>query len=143
MSPTNVNTQKSSLDVMGNKVDVPFNSFIQRKLSEIHKILPRSPSKSVAILKHMWDQFYKSPRKHQYMHKYWKLDEKDMVKYMLKTGKHKACKDINYRNLLLTQNPSTNLCIRLLVTLLTHGLNSGDFCLLNVLQEENLNSLGN
>ena len=94
MSPTNVNMQKSSLDVMGEKVDVQFNSFIQRKSSEIRKILLQSPSKSVAILKHMWDQFYKSPRKHQYMHKYWKLDDKYMVKYMLKAGKHKAHKDI-------------------------------------------------
>ena len=94
MSPTNVNMQKSSLDVMGEMVDVQFNSFIPRKSSEICKILPKSPSKNVAILKHMWDQFYKSPRKCQYMQKYWKLDDKYMVKYMLKAGKNKAHKDI-------------------------------------------------
>ena len=29
------------------------------------------------------------------MHKYWELDQKDMVRYMLKAGKHKAHKDIH------------------------------------------------
>ena len=92
---TNVDMQKSPHHFMGKKVKVQFNSSIWRKLSAIHKILPNSPSKSVAILKHVWDQFVKSPWKHWYMHKYWELDQKDMVRYMLKAGKHKAHKDIH------------------------------------------------
>ena len=43
----------------------------------------------------MGDQFYKSPKKCHYMKQYWNLDQKDMVKYMLKAGKHKAHKDIH------------------------------------------------
>ena len=45
------------------------------------------------VLKHIWDQSCKSPRKHKYMSKYWKFDSKDMSAIMLKVGKYKAHKD--------------------------------------------------
>ena len=87
---------------MGKKNAEQFNLYIRQKSSEIRRLLPNSPSKSVAILKHMWDQFYKSPKKHHYMKQYWNVDQKEMVKYMLKAGKHKACKDIHKLNKIVT-----------------------------------------
>ena len=71
-----------------------FNSFICCKSSEIRKLLPKSPHKSVAVLKHMWDQCYRSPQMCHYMNKYWNVSNKEMCKYMLLAGKHKAHKDI-------------------------------------------------
>ena len=72
---------------------INFNSFVRCKSSEICKLFPTSPSKFVQVLKHIWDQSCKSPRKHKYMSKYWSFDSKDMCAIMLKVGKYKACKD--------------------------------------------------
>ena len=87
-------SKSSPLKTVGQKSDVQFNSFICHKSSEIRKLLPKSPHKSVAVLKHMWDQCYRSPQMRHYMNKYWDVSNKEMYKYMLQVGKHKACKDI-------------------------------------------------
>ena len=83
-------SKSSPLKTVGQKSDVQFNSFICRKSSEIRKLFPKSPRKSVAVLKHMWDQCYRSPQMHHYMNKYWDVSNKEMCKYMLLVGKHKG-----------------------------------------------------
>ena len=69
-------------------------SFIRRKSSEIRKLFPNSPQKCISVLKHIWDQMYKSPRKRHYIRKLWPLDQKEFAAFMLKVGKHRAKKDI-------------------------------------------------
>ena len=64
------------------KSDVDFKSFIWHKSSEIRKLLPKSPHKSVTILKHMWDQCYKSPLMHHCMHQYWDVRKKNVQIYV-------------------------------------------------------------
>ena len=87
-------SKSSLLKTVGQKSDVQFNSFIHHKSSEIRKLVPKSSHKSVAVLKHMWDQCYRSPQMCHYMNKYWDVSNKEKCKYMLLVGKHKACKDI-------------------------------------------------
>ena len=70
-------------------------SFICRKSSEIRKLFPKSPQKCISVLKHIWDQMYKSPRKRHYIRKLWPLDQKEFAAFMLKVGKHRAKKDIH------------------------------------------------
>ena len=62
-------------------------SFIRRKSSEIRKLFPNSPQKCISVLKHIWDQMYKSPRKRHYIRKLWPLDQKEFAAFMLKVGK--------------------------------------------------------
>ena len=69
-------------------------SFIHRKSSEIRKLFPKSTQKCISVLKHIWDQMYKSPRKRHYIRKLWPLDQKEFPAFMLKVGKHRAKKDI-------------------------------------------------
>ena len=47
----------------------------------------------MAILKHVWDQENKDPRKKVYMNKYWKQCDTNLAKLMLDIGKSKAKKD--------------------------------------------------
>ena len=47
----------------------------------------------MAILKHVWDQEYKDPRKRVFMNKYWKRCDTNLAKLMLDIGKSKAKKD--------------------------------------------------
>ena len=55
-------------------------------------MLPKSPSKAVNVLKHLWDQLYKSPRKCVLMDKMWSRD-KEIGKYMYMIGKYKNKKN--------------------------------------------------
>ena len=96
------NSQKSPLiankyvNEMGLKSNA--TSFIRRKSSEIRKQFPKSPGKCVQVLKHIWDQMYRSPRKRHIMRKIWPLDQKDLASLMLKVGKHRARKDVRKLN---------------------------------------------
>ena len=58
-----VNLQKNINAVEVPGVNPNAGSYIQRKSSEICKLLPKSPSKAVNIVKHLWNQMYKSPCK--------------------------------------------------------------------------------
>ena len=63
-------------------------SYIRRKSSEIRKLLPKSPHKAVNVLKHLWDQLYKSPRKRILLDEIWCKDKK-LPKYMFLAGKYR------------------------------------------------------
>ena len=76
----------SSVDAPGLKPKA--SSYIRRKSSEIRKILPKSPKKAVTVLKHLWNQMYKSPRKRKVIDQLWSKD-KEMGKFMYKIGKYK------------------------------------------------------
>ena len=39
------------------------SSFVRQKSCQICKMLLKSPQKAISILKHLWNQLYKSPRK--------------------------------------------------------------------------------
>ena len=62
-------------------------SFIRCKSSDIHKMFPNSPTKFVKILKHIWDQMYKDPKKCKLMYDLWSGSPSDMCSLMLKLGK--------------------------------------------------------
>ena len=68
-------------------------SFIRCKSSDICQMFPNSPTKSVKILKHIWDQMYRDQRKHKLMNNLWCGSPNDMCSLMLKLGKHRAKKD--------------------------------------------------
>ena len=70
------------------------SSYIRRKSSEIRKILPKSPRKAVQVLKHLWDQVYRSPRKRDLMDKMWSKDRK-IGKFMYLVGKYKNRKNVS------------------------------------------------
>ena len=63
------------------------SSFVRRKLSEIRKMLPKSPRKAISIVKHLWNQLYKSPRKRKVIDRMWSKD-KEMGKFMYFLGKY-------------------------------------------------------
>ena len=54
-------------------------SFIRCKSSDICKMFPNSPTKCVKILKHIWDQMYKDPRKCKLMNDLWSGSPSDIV----------------------------------------------------------------
>ena len=68
------------------------SSYIRRKSSEIRKLLPKSPTKAVHVLKHLWDQVYKSPRKRKVMDRMWCKKNK-IGRYMYLVGKYKNKKN--------------------------------------------------
>ena len=43
------------------KIENSSSVFVTCHSSEIHKLFPKSPSKAIAVLKHVWEQTYKSP----------------------------------------------------------------------------------
>ena len=53
-------------------------------------MFPNSPTKSVKILKHIWDQMYTDPRKCKLMKNLWCGSPNDMCSLMLNLGKHRA-----------------------------------------------------
>ena len=69
-----------------------YSSFVHRRSAAVCKLLTNKPSTAVAILKHVWDQEYKDPRKRVYMNKYWKQCDTNLAKLMLDIGKSKAKK---------------------------------------------------
>ena len=57
-------------------------------------MLPKSPRKAVNILKHLWDQIYKSsPRKRTLMDTMWSKDNLKIGKYMYLVGKYRKGKN--------------------------------------------------
>ena len=56
------------------------------------KVAAKVTKKAVNVVKHLWNQLYKSPRKRRLMDKMWQSD-KDMGKYMYSLGKYKHKKD--------------------------------------------------
>ena len=48
-----------------------YTSFVRRRSSMVCKLLTSKPATAVAILKHVWDQEYKTPEKKVLMNKYW------------------------------------------------------------------------
>ena len=69
-----------------------YSSFVHGQSAAVCKLLTNKPSTAVAILKHVWDQEYKDPRKRVYMNKYWKRCDINLAKLMLDIGKSKAKK---------------------------------------------------
>ena len=67
-------------------------SYIRQKSSQIRKLLPKSPRKAVEVLKHLWDQVYKSPRKRNLMDKMW-CKNNEIGKYMYLVGKYRNKKN--------------------------------------------------
>ena len=77
-------------------------SFVRRKSSQIRKMLPKSPRKAISIVKHLWNQLYKSPRKRKVIDEMWCKD-KQMGKYMYFLGKYKNKKNEHKLNQTVTQ----------------------------------------
>ena len=84
-------TQLKHVDTLGLKPSG--SSYIWRKSSEIRKLLPKSLHKVVNILKHLWDQLYKSPRKRILLDEFWCKDKK-LPKYMYLAGKYRNKKNV-------------------------------------------------
>ena len=76
-------------------VELKVNSFVQRRSSQVRKLLTDKPSTAIAILKHVWDQEYKDHRKRVLMNWYWKRhkDYITLAKFMLDIGKYRGRKD--------------------------------------------------
>ena len=70
-----------------------FNSFVQWRSSQVRKLLIEKPSTAVAIMKHVFDQEYKDPRKRYLMNKYWNRKDDGLAQLLLDMGKHRARKD--------------------------------------------------
>ena len=84
--------QNAAISVNAPGVSPNADSYICRKSSEICKILPKSPKKAVTVLKHLWNQMCKSPRKRKVIDNLWAKD-KEMGKFMYKIGKYKHKKN--------------------------------------------------
>ena len=84
------------------KLRTKFNSFVQRGSSQVRKLLTDKPSTAFAILKHVFDQEYKDPRKRYLTNQYWNRKDDGLAKLLLDMGKHRARKD--NRKLLNTVN---------------------------------------
>ena len=67
-------------------------SYVRQKSSEICKLLPKSPSKAVSVIKHLWNQMYKSPWKCKVIDNLW-VKDKHMGKFMYKIVKYRHKKD--------------------------------------------------
>ena len=78
------------LDVPG--IQVSGSSFVRRRSSQIRKMLLKSPHKAISIVKHLWNQLYKSPRKRKIIDHMWSKD-KELGKYMYFLGKYKNKKN--------------------------------------------------
>ena len=76
-------------------VELKDNSFVHRRSSEVRKLLTNKPSTAIAILKHVWDQEYKDPRKRVLMNQYWRHTKYNtsLAKLMLDLGKYRGRKD--------------------------------------------------
>ena len=77
------------LSPLKRNVELTVNSFVRCRSSEVRKMLTNKPSTAIAILKHVWDQEYKDPRKRVLMNKYWRCtkDNTSLAKLMLDLGK--------------------------------------------------------
>ena len=68
------------------------NSFVRRKSSEIRKLMPKNPKHAVEVLRHIFDQYRKSPRKNAVMSKMWPEEERKLGRYMYLLGKYRGQK---------------------------------------------------
>ena len=68
------------------------NSFIHRKSSEIRKLMPKNLKHAVEVLRHIFDQYQKSPRKNAVMSKMWPEHERKLGQYMYLLGKYRGQK---------------------------------------------------
>ena len=89
--------QKLQKSAFNSSCDVPgivpnADRFVRRKSSELRKLLPKSPHKAVTIVKHLWNQLYRSPRKRKLIDNMWTHD-KQMGKFMYKMGKYQTRKN--------------------------------------------------
>ena len=74
----------------GNKPQA--SSYVRRRSSEIRKLLPKSPRKAVTVVKHLWNQLYKSPRKRKLIDQMW-MHDREMGKFMYFLGKYRNNKN--------------------------------------------------
>ena len=83
------------LSPLKRNVELTVNSFVDHRSSEVREMLTDKPSTAIAILKHVWDQEYKDPRKRVLMNKYWRhtKDNTSLAKLMLDLGKYRGRKD--------------------------------------------------
>ena len=72
---------------------INFNSFVHQRSSQVRKLLMDKPSTAVTIMKHVFNQEYKVPRKCYLMNKYWNRNDDGLAKLLLDMGKHRARKD--------------------------------------------------
>ena len=68
------------------------SSYVRRRSSEIRKLLPKSPRKAVTVVKHLWNQLYKSPRKRKLIDQMW-MHDREMGKFMYFLGKYRNNKN--------------------------------------------------
>ena len=96
------------LSPLKRNVELKVNSFICHQSSQVRKLLTDKPGTAIAILKHVWDQEYKDPKKRFFMNLYWKHQEDmtTLAKYMLDIGKYRGRKD--NKKLLSTVNKVKN-----------------------------------
>ena len=85
------------LSPLKRNVELKVNSFVCHQSSEVRKLLTDKPSMTIVILKHVWDQEYKDPRKRVLMNQYWRCtqDNSSLAKLMFDLGKYKDRKDNN------------------------------------------------
>ena len=90
-----VEIETPKLSSLKRNVELKVNSFVHCRSSEVRKLLTDKPSTAVAILKHVWDQEYKDPRKRVLMNQYWRCtqDNSSLAKIMFDLGKYKGRKD--------------------------------------------------
>ena len=66
-------------------------SYERRLGSQIRDSFPKDPERYVRVLKYIWNQAYKSPRKRPIMNKLWPVDN-EIGKLMFKVGKYRSQK---------------------------------------------------
>ena len=65
------------------------DSCVRRRSSQIRKMMPRDPQKAVAVLRHVYEQYRKSPRKQKFIKKMWPEEDKKLGRYMYLLGKYR------------------------------------------------------
>ena len=70
-------------------IDFKGDSYVRRKCCEINGIMPKNPETFVKIVRHLWNQCNRSPRKRSYLKQLWP-EENKLNKWMLLLGKYKA-----------------------------------------------------
>ena len=84
-----INADKVSSERLG------ATSFLRRKSSEIRKIMPKHPEKAVKVLRHIFEQYRKSPRKNKYLLKLWPEEDRKLGRYMYLLVKYRSQKNIS------------------------------------------------
>ena len=76
------------------KIENGTSSFIKHHSSERHTLFPKSPSKAVAVLKHVWEETYNSPWKKILKDKIWNNRDKSIGEFLFEIGKHHTRKNM-------------------------------------------------